>query len=202
MQYDNSLVEEPVFYVFTEEEVKSAQQFIAPFVVEQADSTLLWDNSSEAKNEWLEQNIDKFSETAQGDLEKEIQEPENDWYSIINGNANDWKSNVKPIYVENQPRIVFTDVKLLSIAAFLDKEDNNEERIRFDYEWTVMEDIHDDNETGILVIRAERTFALKRDGEGGWLINGWVGKFVSETVSAENFDPSKKYAQHPFPENN
>ena len=200
MKYDKSLAEESVFYAFTEEEVKSAQQFISPFVVEQADSTLLWDNSSETKNEWLEKHIDKFSEAARDDLVKEVQEPTNDWYSIINGNANNWKSNIAPIYVENQPRIAFTDIKLDSITAFLDETENNEERLRFDYTWTAMEDAYDDEENGVLVIRAERTFALKRDGKGGWLINGWVGKFVYETVSGEKFDPTKKYAQDPFPE--
>lgn len=200
MKFDKNVVDESVFNAFTEDEVKSAQQFIAPFIVESADSTLLWDNSIEAKDEWLEHNIDKFSDTVQEDAVQEIKEPENDWYNLINGNANDWKSNVEPIYVEGQPRIAFSDIKLDSITAFLDEEENNEEMLRFDYEWTVLEDLYDGKETGVIVIRSAKSFALKRDGKGGWLITGWRGKFVYETATGENFDPSKKYAQEPFPE--
>lgn len=200
MKFDRNVVDESVFNTFTEDEVKSAQQFISPFVVESADSTLLWDNSIEAKEEWIERNIDKISDTAKEDTVQGIKEPENDWYNLINDNANDWKSNVEPIYVEGQPRIAFSDIKLDSITAFLAEEENNDEVLRFDYEWTVLEDLYDGKETGVIVIRSARSFALKRDGKGGWLISGWLTKFVYETSTAEKFDPSKKYAQQPFPE--
>lgn len=199
LKFDKTVVEESVSYAFTEDEVRSAQGFIAPFVVEQADSTLLWDDSSEGKNEWLEENIDKFSEAVEEDLVEEIQNPKDDWYVVTNGNANGWKNDTAPIYVEGQARIAFTDLKLQSISAFIDEEENDE-RLRFDYEWTIAEDLYDSEETGVIITRSLRTFALKRDGNGGWLITGWMSKFVYEAVSAENYDPTKKYAQKSFDE--
>lgn len=200
MNYDDTILEDHVLNAFTVEEVESAQQFASTYVIEQIDSTLLWDNSPEAKEEWIAENRSKFDKKYHAELEEAIRNPKTDNYEAVGGNAQGWKDAIaEPIYVADQPRLVFTNAQLVSVNAFLDEAENNEERIRFDYECTAQEDIYNEI-TGVLILRSSRTYVLKRDGEGGWLITAWVGQYVWETVSEETFDPEKEYAQHPFPE--
>lgn len=194
-------VEEHVYDAFDENDVREAQKMITPFAVEQNDSLILWDNSDENKEIWIEENIEKVSPDAREEAANHVRVPGDPDYGLFLGNAMNWKQELgSPIYTPDQPRLVFTNARISHIDTFLDEAVKDEPRLRFDYEFKLREDIQLSNgSTAIAIYRTERQYALKKAADQ-WFITAWRGRYVYDSVLAEEFDPDSSYAQQDYPD--
>lgn len=201
LKYDESKVEESVFYAFTAEEIASGQDVVSRFAVEQTDSTLLWDDSDEAKQNWLDTNKPRFVDAYQEDVETTIWTPGDDYsYLVTNGNANEWREKAvgEPIYTPGEPRLAFTEAKLDSVTGFIDE--HGVETLRYDYTFVTHEDAFDGKQSGVLVSYDQRAYAIQRDGNGGWEISGWAETSNRNAIAAEYYDPDVNYRDWVHPE--
>lgn len=180
MQYDPALATEDTKAAFSADDITAALHTVSQFYVSEGiDSELVFDNSQEVKDAWLDRNTSKIDPSLQGDLYAVIENASLDMaYDVVEGNYGDWR-HTDPYNIDPAPyggtydsRVYFREVEVTGISL------NDQGDLTFDYSASYARPVVVDGTERFEMADATQQYSARQQADGSWALTYWKNDYT------------------------